>query len=458
MDYKEYIIEKKWMLGAGGACTLIAVVLEFLLLPSVYRLGMILISLLLGIFILAICVMDELKSRTAKQEMILQDLQELVETPGYSVPKNGTQEEKDLAEKINGLSGHIASLCEENERDRQDLADYIRIWTPKLEENLQEFRNIANSALRSDVPNLLERQVDQTNLTVQQLLYYLRTKTDGINSRKVPVSVNDVALQTIKRYYPMMQQKRIGYLIKGQDILIQTDPDILSFAFGQVLENAIKYSPQKSSIGVYIKRFQGSYYLIVEDKGTGINPSDLPYVFNKNYIGKNEPDESSPGMGLYLARSFIELLGYEIGLNSKLNQGTTVAICFMNEDAVPNKRAKKQPPSYSAVPSAPAELRRAREEDLPNDWSEGIEAEGAEEREAPEDGKKGAGDSAYELPSDSAEPAKREPLTPEDELEAAFEEIPLSGTVEIPMEIERFVPKKERGADASPETEQEPAE
>jgi|GEM_PF-5767563 len=424
MNYKEYIIEKKWMLAAGAACTLIAMVLEFLLLPSVYRLGIILISFLLGIFVLAIGVMDELKSRTAKQELILQDLQELVETPEYSVPKNGTQEERDLAKGINALSHHILSLRKENEKDRQDLADYIRVWTPKLEENLQEFRNIANSALRSDIPNLLERQVDQTNLTVQQLLYYLRTKSDGINSRKLPVSVNDVALQTIKRYYPMMQQKRIGYLIKGQDILIQTDPDILSFAFGQVLENAIKYSPVKGSIGVYIKRFQGSYYLIVEDKGTGISPSDLPYVFNKNYIGKNEQDENSPGMGLYLARSFIELLGYEIGLNSKLNQGTTVAICFMNEDAVPNKRAKKQPSPYSSVPESRSSAR-----------TEEVQTDSKREREE-------------ELPSESESPARA------DEREEDVEESP-PATVEIPMEIERFVPKEEGATESSFDTEPE---
>lgn len=360
MNIKEFLFEKKRLLLLAGLIMIISCVVSILVFPAVYHLPLLLIIVFLSLFLVALSLLDELRGRTALHELILQDLEELAKTPGYSVPVGGTLEEQELSNGINALGKYIQSLRTENEKERSDISDYIRIWSPKLEENLIEFRNIANSGLKSDLPNLLERQADQTNLVVQQLLYYLRTKTDGIDSRKVPVSINEMALQTIKRYYSLMQEKRIGYLIKGQDIIINTDPDVLGFALGQVLHNAIKYTPRKGSIGIYIKKYQDNYYLIVEDKGSGISPSDLPHVFDKNYVGKNEQDEKSPGMGLYLAKSFVELLGYQIGLNSKLNQGTTVAICFAGETPI-GKNGRKSPgvPQNPTPPQTPAPTENA---------------------------------------------------------------------------------------------------
>ena len=369
MNIKEYLLEKKRLFLLAGLIMVIACVASILVFPPVYHLPILLIVVLLSLFLVALGLLDELRGRTILHELILQDLEELTKTPDYAVPVGGTLEEQALSNGINSLSKYIRSLRTENEKERADLSDYIRIWSPKLEENLLEFRNIANSGLKSDLPNLLERQADQTNLVVQQLLYYLRTKTDGINSKKVPVSINEVALQTIKRYYSFMQEKRIGYLIKGQDIIINTDPDVLSFALGQVLHNAIKYTDRKGSIGIYIKKFQGSYYLIIEDKGSGISPSDLPHIFEKNYVGKNELDESSPGMGLYLAKSFVELLGYQIGLNSKLDQGTTVAICFAGEIPLSQNGKKSRSASQSPVQDRapePAQPKSSNARDVDN--------------------------------------------------------------------------------------------
>ncbi len=438
MNIKEFLLEKKRYFLLAGILMVITVVVCLLVFPPAYRLPIVLIIILLTLFLAALGLFEELSSRTALHELILQDLDELQKTPDYSVPASGTQEERELSNGINTLSQYIASLRTENEKERSDLADYIRVWSPKLEENLIEFRNIANSALKSDLPNLLERQADQTNLVVQQLLYYLRTKTDGLGNRKVPVSVNEMALQTIKRYYSFMQQKRIGYLIKGQDIIINTDPDILSFAFGQVLHNAIKYSPRKGSIGIYIKKFQDNYYLIVEDKGSGISPSDLPHVFEKNYVGKNELDEHSPGMGLYLAKSFVELMGYQIGLNSKLNQGTTVAICFSGEVPV-NKNGSG---NRSAVPAAPKAKEPVR-----------VAEEAAPATARTEDEKKPAKKSA----PPAEKPPRKKPVPPAEppeefelDLEAASDENEGEGETYLSDEadnvsgIERFVSKKSK--------------
>ncbi len=106
---------------------------------------------------------------------------------------------------------------------------------------------------------------------------------------------------------------------------VKADFDKLIGVFINLLNNAAKYSsPGKPIlISLYLK---GRNYLVsVRDKGRGIDSSDLPYVFNRYYKGKDSPREGM-GLGLYLARQIIDRCGGKIEISSRKNYGTTVNI------------------------------------------------------------------------------------------------------------------------------------
>jgi signal transduction histidine kinase len=95
-----------------------------------------------------------------------------------------------------------------------------------------------------------------------------------------------------------------------------------------LLENAIKYSPENSKILITSEEVDNKVVLQVSDQGMGIDPEDLPNIFMKFFRSKNA--KSSPvkgsGLGLYLAKYFVELHGGSISVESALGQGTTFTV------------------------------------------------------------------------------------------------------------------------------------
>lgn len=97
-----------------------------------------------------------------------------------------------------------------------------------------------------------------------------------------------------------------------------------SFIIEQILSNALKYT-KEGSIRIYMK----GYTLYIEDTGIGIKKEDLPRVFEKGFTGTNgRIDKKASGLGLYLVKNICDILGYPIHIESEVNKGTTVSICF----------------------------------------------------------------------------------------------------------------------------------
>ena len=69
-------------------------------------------------------------------------------------------------------------------------------------------------------------------------------------------------------------------------------------------------------------------HLSLEDSGAGIAAEDLGHIFEKGFSGRNAPQGSS-GMGMYLVKSYLDLLGHGISVESKPRRGTKVSILFL---------------------------------------------------------------------------------------------------------------------------------
>ena len=95
-------------------------------------------------------------------------------------------------------------------------------------------------------------------------------------------------------------------LISPQSIIITADRDKLKAALNNIIDNALKYSPN-TVVNITIEEKAKNVSITVKDNGIGISPDDLPYVFERLHRGKNavmlEQDES--GVGLYISKRII---------------------------------------------------------------------------------------------------------------------------------------------------------
>lgn len=126
----------------------------------------------------------------------------------------------------------------------------------------------------------------------------------------------------------------INVLVLRHELFVQVDERRLRWAIGNLIDNAIKYTPPgtQNHITLMLRTDEAEKYACfsVQDSGVGISPEDLPKVFTRFYRGRPQTadgrqiEASGTGQGLYIARSVIEAHGGTIRLDSEPGQGTEV--------------------------------------------------------------------------------------------------------------------------------------
>jgi signal transduction histidine kinase len=108
--------------------------------------------------------------------------------------------------------------------------------------------------------------------------------------------------------------------------IVSGDPERLRQVFGNLIDNAVKYSPTGEPVEVRVSQSNGSVLVSVRDRGPGIKPDDQRLIFEK--FGRVAAGNSKPGsgLGLFIARSIAETHGGTIAVSSALGRGATFTV------------------------------------------------------------------------------------------------------------------------------------
>ena len=112
------------------------------------------------------------------------------------------------------------------------------------------------------------------------------------------------------------------------------DKELLKVAIINLLNNAVKYTPQNGKVTLSLFNQNGHIIFDVVDTGCGISSKDLPYIFDKTYRA-DDPlvrEVSGSGLGLAITHEIIELHGGEIEVNSEYGKGARFTIKLPQED------------------------------------------------------------------------------------------------------------------------------
>jgi two-component system sensor histidine kinase BaeS len=108
---------------------------------------------------------------------------------------------------------------------------------------------------------------------------------------------------------------------------IEVDPERMGQVFGNLVSNALRYTPEGGEIILTATGDGSSVQLKVKDTGAGIDPADLPHIFSRFYRSdRSRQQNGESGLGLAIARSIVEAHGGSLTVASKLGQGTTFTI------------------------------------------------------------------------------------------------------------------------------------
>jgi signal transduction histidine kinase len=145
----------------------------------------------------------------------------------------------------------------------------------------------------------------------------------------VAVSLAKVSTDAIERVKGALKRNTVKIFNEVEPTMVWGDRQHLTEVVAILLDNAIKYSPAKSSVRL-TSRFDGNFaYLEVHDKGQGISAEDLPHIFDRFYradTSRSKDKTSGYGLGLSIAKKIVELHGGAIEATSELGKGSVFTL------------------------------------------------------------------------------------------------------------------------------------
>jgi signal transduction histidine kinase len=144
-----------------------------------------------------------------------------------------------------------------------------------------------------------------------------------------PLTLDDVVRETITSFQPVAKRKRIRLVERDGQRLppVAADRGLITQAVANLVDNAIKYSPERTSVTLTTVLEADAVRLTVEDRGYGIPPEDVERVWEKFYRVARDgriKEEESTGLGLSFVRQVVEQHGGQVFLESEPGHGSKV--------------------------------------------------------------------------------------------------------------------------------------
>ena len=140
------------------------------------------------------------------------------------------------------------------------------------------------------------------------------------------------AVEKIAGFYQAIAEERHVTISCSGEGQICADPDLFERAVGNLLDNALRFTPENGSIQIALSKHDSDFEIAVSDSGCGIAPEHLPRVFDRFYRADSSRGSDGAGLGLALVKSIVDLHGGSVGIQSEVGRGTTVTLSFPNSD------------------------------------------------------------------------------------------------------------------------------
>lgn len=223
------------------------------------------------------------------------------------------------------------SQCIKLEAQRSDLHSYkdviekwvhdVKIPLATIELVLENYPQQIEESVYDKI--LYSSQVIKSDLDL--MLYFARSNISKIDYNLEKMELIDVVYEALTDYYPIISEKQVKIKDYMESFEIFTDFYTIKFIISQIINNAIKYTKDEIILKTNLS---GRPFLEVINNGSKIYQKDLPFIFEKGFTGRSTKNNSSSGLGLYLAKKYARDLGIDIQVISNKDGEFSVGIFF----------------------------------------------------------------------------------------------------------------------------------
>ena len=222
---------------------------------------------------------------------------------------------------------HAAQLSAETERLRNVLLSSVShdLRTPLASitgsaSSLLESGESLDARTRHELLQAIHEEADRLNRLVQDLLEMTRLESGAVTVRKEWHPLEELVGAALARVGKRIGPRAVLTRIPADLLLVPLDGVLIEQVLINLIDNALKYTPETSPIEIAASADDGGVTVEVADRGPGLAPGDEHRVFNKLYRGQAEAGRGA-GLGLAICRGIVEAHGGRIWAENRSEGG-----------------------------------------------------------------------------------------------------------------------------------------
>ena len=186
---------------------------------------------------------------------------------------------------------------------------------------------------RQSVLATQSRQLYKLHYIINQIL---DSSAEEKNIPTEEIELNHFLNEYVNTLY--LEYHSLDVELNPTEIYVKTASHKLESIFNILLDNAQKYSPHHTEIGLRLYREKEWVCISVRDKGNGITPKEQALIFNKYYrVAQRNHQTKGLGLGLYMAQKYAREIGGVLEVQSKLGKGSTFILKLKPNDSYINR-------------------------------------------------------------------------------------------------------------------------
>lgn len=288
---------------------------------------MLILSLLIGYFFVrrALRPMMEIINKTKNIEV--SNLKERVPVP------ESKDEIWQLAHTINHLLGRLDESFSAQERFIQDASHQLKTPLAIMKGEIELFKSEKRS--EAEITSMIESISQEVNFLTKltnNLLILARIDSGAVRLSFTANRLDEIVISQVSRLSKLAILKNISLQINFDsfynasefDLTINCDQDLTGVLFYNLIENAIKYSPENSTVEIIGIHSHGSLMVTVSDEGSGIEAHDQEKIFERFYRqSKSATKAQGNGLGLAICKVVANSLGADVWAQKNIKGGST---------------------------------------------------------------------------------------------------------------------------------------
>jgi signal transduction histidine kinase len=272
-------------------------------------------------------------------------------TARVSAPPSGSPEISELATAFNRMAERLQASIEFIRRDRDRSRDFLADVSHELRTPIAALRTfnellqdgaVADPATRQEFLESSRQQIERLDWLATNLLELSKLDTGLVALDLRPDDLRAAVESAVQQAEPAARRKGVTLVaeLPEEPLRQRHDPQRMGQVLGNLIGNALKFTAEGGRIEVRLRPTPSGAELQVADSGIGIDPAELPHVFDRFFRGSqmSELRAVGSGLGLSIVRSIVEMHGGRVAIQSTPGTGTTVSVVLPRDgvEALPD--------------------------------------------------------------------------------------------------------------------------